>query len=398
MVDLDEDEVQNINDDTFRDDNEHDSTVNILNRVSREGGRVRSPSPAGSASSVEEIQRQNRTSPKSKRRKTGNSTSMSRIVMETMKETMKFCSRKKRKAEDSDSESDEDHNKPHMVDKQFHVKDNGHDILDYKVRNSLRTINAKPKRYFKHLAKKVEPALDCVEVDHLMADAVNPRVVKKLHNRAEKMELKYFDPDNLTVETKAPKTNFTARGGEVRVDTYLDWAEPNNVWKCVNAVLNYCTLSYSIRRDDYSPMVLIRTLHEIRFFAACKTPEKQRKVLTSFVNAFFRRNENNARKNEPPLDFTDSLKLAENELKKGNVGGNYYGIEPYGGSSGQELAEKEEELRKLRAKVAQLQRDLDTANRRFPATPNTATSYRKKEKSWGLMSGAEKVAITCRDW
>ena len=73
---------------------------------------------------------------------------------------------KKRKVEVSSSESEEDQ-EPILIEKTFKVKDNGHDIIDFKIRNSLRTINAKPENYYKNLIRKVEPQLETVEMDHL---------------------------------------------------------------------------------------------------------------------------------------------------------------------------------------------------------------------------------------
>ena len=93
----------------------------------------------------------------------------------------------------------------------------------------------------------------------------------------------------------------------------------------------------------------------------------------------------------------DALKLTENTLKKAGVGGTYYAVEPYGGANTHEQAEKDEELKKLRTKVASLQQQLDIANRR-PSGAATVTSYRQKDKPWNLVTGTEKVAITCRDW
>ena len=71
----------------------------------------------------------------------------------------------KRKRKESSSDSD-DNQGPILVNKTFKVKDNGHDIIDFEVRNKLRTINAKPDTYFKYLVKKVEPQLETIEVDH----------------------------------------------------------------------------------------------------------------------------------------------------------------------------------------------------------------------------------------
>ena len=127
----------------------------------------------------------------------------------------------------------------------------------------------------------------------------------------------------------------------------------------------------------------------------------QKKVLTEFVNCIFRKNEANARKKAPPVEYTDALKIAENELKKVGIGGNYYGVEPYSGQSAMDKAEKDEN-KKLRAKVAQLQQDLDIARRKPLGPPSlsygSGSNSKPRGKALGQMTGAEKQGITCRDW
>ena len=170
-----------------------------------------------------------------------NSSHALKIQLNAMKETMKLLNPrgKKRKGEVSSSESEEDQ-EPILIEKTFKVKDNGHDIIDFKIRNSLRTINAKPESYYKNLVRKVEPQLETVEMDHLTANTVNPRIIKKIHDAGAHLELKYFDAGNITVESRAPKASFSARSGDIQTDLALDWVEPNTVWQCVDALLNYC--------------------------------------------------------------------------------------------------------------------------------------------------------------
>ena len=239
--------------------------------------------------------------------------------------------------------------------------------------------------------------METVEMDHLTANTVNPRVIKKVHDAGAHLELKYFDAGNITVESRAPKASFSARSGDIQTDLALDWIEPSTVWQCVDALMNYCTTVYSVRRDDYTPWVILKVLHEIRYFSICREPRLQKKVITEFVNCIFRKNESNVRKKTPPVDYTQALKIAENELKKVGIGGNYYGLEPYSATNALDKSEKEE-LKKLRAKVATMQRDLDIANRRPRGPPMPSYGGQSRNNDWSKLSGAEKQAMTCRDW
>ena len=392
-MDLDDEGME----DTFDQSETLNRTSELVSNARKDMGlRARSPSPAGSASSIEEIPE---VPQKGKSRRSVRATTDAvhlATTMTALQKTIKLMSGK-RKRKDSSTDSEDDQS-PILVNKTFKVKDNGHDILDFEIRNKLRTINAKPDTYFKHLIKKVEPQLETIEVDHLTANTVNPRIIKKVHDVSAHLELKYFDAGNITVESRAPKASFKARGGDIQTDLALDWVEPDTVWQCVDALLNYCTTVYSVRRDDYTPWVIIKVLHEIRYFAACRDAKLQKKVITEFVNCIFRKNEANARKKSPPVEYTDALKIAENELKKVGIGGNYYGFEPYSGCSAVDKSEKEE-LKRLRAKVATLQKDLDIANRRPRGMMNKPTyGIDPRKNDWSRLSGPEKQAMTCRDW
>ena len=400
IIDLEEEE----GDDTFVVTGNMSDTAQLAAQARRDTGiRERSPSPLGSATSEEEMFVTASRKPKkakSTSRSVSNSSQALKIQLQAMKETMKLMSNrgKKRKVEVSSSESEEDQ-EPILIEKTFKVKDNGHDILDFKIRNSLRTINSKPENYFKHLVRKVEPQLETVEMDHLTANTVNPRIIKKVHDAGAHLELKYFDGGNITVESRAPKASFSARSGDIQTDLALDWVEPNTVWQCVDALLNYCTTVYSIRRDDYTPWVIMKVLHEIRYFSICREPKLQKKVITEFVNCIFRKNEANVRKKTPPVEYTEALKIAENELKKVGIGGNYYGIEPYSSSNVMDKVDKEE-LKKLRSRVANMQRELDIANMRpkGPQKPSYGGQGQARNSDWSKLSGEEKQAMTCRDW
>ena len=51
---------------------------------------------------------------------------------------------------DTDDDTDDEMEKPEMINwRKYNVRDNGQDILDMKLRNALKTINAKPETYFK---------------------------------------------------------------------------------------------------------------------------------------------------------------------------------------------------------------------------------------------------------
>ena len=118
------------------------------------------------------------------------------------------------------------------------VRDDGMNKLDMKLRGALRTINAKPKRSFKHFNRKVKPVLETLKNEHLTNTMINPKIMKKLHDRGSYLELRFFDQNNISVETRAPKASFSASSGSVVGTMSTDWAESQTIWACMDAVLN----------------------------------------------------------------------------------------------------------------------------------------------------------------
>ena len=340
-------------------------TANLVNDLENEQGvrsRMRSASPEGSASDFSGSE-----SPRSKHnelRKTkdgrvgkARDNSVAQIAVEAL---VKLANAKhgKSKSKSNDSDDSDDGQDPIMVKlDNYKVRDDGVSKLDMKLRSALRTINAKPKRYYKHFSRKVKPALETLENEHLTNTMINPKIMKKLHDRGSYLELRFFDQNNISVETRAPKASFSAMSGSVVGTLSTDWSEPQTIWACMDAVMNYCVNLYGVRQEDYSPWVLIKALHEVRFFAACKSVNQQKKVLTDFVNSFFRKNEILSRKKEPPMDLKAALDLATASLTKAGIhhlSANIYAVEPYSGSKGAEMEEKDQEVKKLRVEVSSI--------------------------------------------
>ena len=340
-----------------------DTTAGLVNQLEKEQGgrsRLRSSSPEGSASdfsdsdSIKSKHQELRKTKDGKVGKTKDGNSIAQIAVEAL---VKLANAKQNKSKKSSNDSDDSDGgqDPIMVKfDNYKVRDDGVNKLDMKLRSALRTINAKPKRYYKHYSRKVKPALETLENEHLTNTMINPKIMKKLHDRGSYLELRFFDQNNISVETRAPKASFSAMSGSVVGTLSTDWAEPQTIWACMDAVMNYCVNLYGVRQEDYSPWVLLKSLHEVRYFAACKNINKQKKVLTDFVNSFLRKNEIMARKKEPPMDLKAALDLATASLTKAGIhhlSANIYAVEPYSGSKGAEMEEKDQEVKKLREEV-----------------------------------------------
>ena len=402
----------------MRNSNVMDNTVNLVNEVEMEQGirsRQRSPTPEGSASDFSDTEsvrsKSSVTLRKVKDGKVSKSESaVANIAVEALMKLANVKSSRSKCSAGKDSDDSDGGQEPVLVKfDNYKVRDDGTTKIDMKLRSALRTINAKPRKYFKHFHRKVKPVLETLENEHVTNTMINPKVMKKLHDRGSYLELRFFDQNNISVETRAPKASFSATTGSVIGTLTADWTEPQTIWACMDAVLNYCINLYGVRQEDYSNWVLMKALHDSRYFAVCKNLTQQKKVLTDFVNSFFRKNEVLARKKEPPMDLKTALDLATATLTKAGIhhlSSSIYSVEPYSGSKPTEMEDKDAEIKKLRIENAKLRRENENLQRKMqqPARqggyggPNSYGSKASGSSHPSQMSVQEKLGITCKDW
>ena len=86
------------------------------------------------------------------------------------------------------------------------------------------------------------------------------------HDRGSHLELKNFLTKNSNVfsESKKKLKVMDNHAGEMHMDIRTDWQSANTVWEAVDAGLNYAAVEFQIRRYNYSPLAMIRCLHESR--------------------------------------------------------------------------------------------------------------------------------------
>ena len=86
-------------------------------------------------------------------------------------------------------------------------------------------------------------------------------------------------------------------------------------------------------------------------------------------------------------------------FKKVEIGGNYYGLAPYSATNALDKSEKEE-LKKLRRGLrlppCRGTLTLLKGNQGGPLMPSYGGQSRNND--WSKLTGAEKQAMTCRDW
>ena len=156
-----------------------------------------------------------------------------------------------------------------FLDEAYRIEDNGHDTLDTKLRQKLRPINADPKEWWvKGAFNRVEtPILGAsLYTEHLMPGAVAEKTIVMAHDRLSHLEIKHYLTKNNNVLSEAKKklkvTDDLA--GEMHFGLQTHWLAATTVWEVVDAGLNYAAVEFMIRGWNYSPLAMIRFLHECR--------------------------------------------------------------------------------------------------------------------------------------
>ena len=156
-----------------------------------------------------------------------------------------------------------------ILEESYRIKDDGHKTLDTKLRQRLRPINADPKIWWvKGAFNRVEsPVLGAsLHTEHLMPGMVAEKTILMAHDRGAHIELKNFLTKNSNVfsESKKKLKVTDDLAGEMHLGIRTDWQSAATVWEAVDAGLNYAAVEFMVRSYNYSPLAMIRCLHECR--------------------------------------------------------------------------------------------------------------------------------------
>ena len=215
-------------------------------------------------------------------------------------------------------------------------KDDGKDVLAKKLRAKLRPVNSAPSEHYAMYERVDRPVLDGWESDHFGVNAVNPKVTCALHDKGAKMTIKMFHKENKS--TADHKTALRIHHDPSKVDGVAGaletvWHEPQDVYSVINSVFAYCISEHRIRNHSYVPLLLLKCLHELRFFCGiAETDAKQVEYLTEYVNLVLDKNSQRGGARKPPLDYTEMMKLGDflcHEKRKSTV--DLYLKDPYTG-------------------------------------------------------------------
>ena len=211
-----------------------------------------------------------------------------------------------------------------VVFKGLHGSDNGVDVICWDVRTRLPPFTGDWKEFWKRFPRVSHPVRESLDTAFLRMDPVNGLVTMRDHDRGAPRKIKQYLKDNIRVS----KTKAWVEGkGMEHHDIGLsrNYVEPTGCYDVLSAVHQYASNVWMIRRDDSSGLLLLRVLHDVKFFAPlilskigpkAERDKKQLEVIIYFVDDVLEKNSQRGRLRRPPLEYDEVRRAATTAANK----------------------------------------------------------------------------------
>ena len=228
---------------------------------------------------------------------------------------------KKKKKEEVDNNSVEEPVVP-VVFSDLNGEDDGHTRICWEIRARLPTYVGSQEQFWANQPQVVHPLREGYDTDFLRLDPVNSQVTIKDHDRGASRTIKQYLKQNIRVEKK--KLVLDGSGEDASdYGVRRDYVESTGVYQVVSGLWQYQSNLWMIRRDDHSGVLMLRVLHDVKFFLPTllsrfsdKTTrdKKQLEVVLYFVDECLRQNSQRGRQGRPPLNYQEARKVAQSAL------------------------------------------------------------------------------------
>ena len=205
--------------------------------------------------------------------------------------------------------------------------DDNHRNFCWDLRRLYKQPNCEPARYWeaaKYPLIATPNLRGNLYLTHLVPLSISSKALGWLHNAKEMIEVKYFTHGNRT-QKRAKKDALTIQAGldslgstNYKVEEL--WEEASSMKEVMDGLLNIMAATFMIRPWDYSPMVILRVIHESSYFSGCTdSKEQQRRAMETFINEALIKTRTNLGQGSPPITYQTGLELAQKVV--GDVSG-----------------------------------------------------------------------------
>ena len=198
-------------------------------------------------------------------------------------------------------------------------EDDGQSMICWDLRNGkLLPFNGKQEEFWLWQPRVLHPIRESYPDSHLRLDPVNPQVTLRDHDRGAKRTIKQYAKVNFqVVKSKATISSVGMESHDVGLAK--DYEECTGSYQLVSALWQYAINLFLIRREDYSGLLMLKVLHDVKFFQPVlmskvvgkkQRDAKQVEVIRHFIDSSMERNSMLGRQAKPPLPYEELLKIA----------------------------------------------------------------------------------------
>ena len=201
-------------------------------------------------------------------------------------------------------------------------EDDGINQICWEIRTRLRPYVGNQAEFWSRQPRVVHPLRESYDTSFLRMDPVNSQVTLRDHDRGATRTIKQYFKQNIRVERTKLVTG-TAEYESNDVGLRRDYVESTRVYQVMSGLWQYQSNLFMIRRDDHSGFLMLRLLHDVKYFLPTllsKFPDKavrdkkQLEVVNYFVDECMRQNSQRGRQGKEPLGYDEGLKVAKSAL------------------------------------------------------------------------------------
>ena len=237
--------------------------------------------------------------------------------------------KKKKKKRDVVDDNDEEEELVPFRFANISGEDDGETVICWDLRSGqLRCFNGNWEEFWSRQPKVSRPLRESYDYSFLRLDPVNPLVTLRDHDRGARRTIKQYAKVNMSVVKS--KVHVSAIGLESSdVGLRRDYQECTGTYQLMSALYQYATNLFLIRRDDFSGLLMLKVLHDIKYFqqvlltrfvGKARRDAKQVELVRHFIDAVLERNSLMGKQGKPPLKYKEVLTIAQNSANLVHAG------------------------------------------------------------------------------
>lgn len=226
---------------------------------------------------------------------------------------------KKKRRLDGVDDNDEEEDLIPVTFAHIEGEDDGQVKICWALRDGkLASFNGNQEEFWRRQPKVLHPIRESYPESHLRLDPVNPRVTLRDHDRGAKRTIKQYAKVNFrVVKSRATITPVGLDSHDVGLAR--EYEECTGAYQLVSALWQYAINLFLIRREDYSGLLLLKVLHDVKFFQPVllskvvgkkQRDAKQVEVMQHFIDEAMERNSMLGKQAKPPLSYEELLRIA----------------------------------------------------------------------------------------